>query len=363
MKYKNFAFISYSHKNMFFAKWLQHKLESFKLPSEIHNDIKSSKYLRPVVRDLSDFNTGILNEEILEQLKQSKFLILICSKYSAQSKYVSAEAKAFVEMGRLDRIIIIFVPKGGLTEKDLLPQSLREYFEENPDKELLGLNRKTLGREKVLIKVISKMLGVSFDSLWNRHLRQKRRRILCFSTASVFALFFTYIFAVPVTLLVKTNMQKSNLPVSDRIEMNAEGGLYTTSLNTPEFQAISIPGYRRFSNLPIHLDSEYFIPIDTSITLGVSKTKTITFDMFRDDTFALYKGQVTDMEGEPIQDVKVSVADRTATTNSEGEFEIRLPLDKQKIEQPIKLEKNGYETFIREDEPPGEAIIYNLMKL
>ena len=47
-EFKNFAFISYSHRDMKIARWLQRHLESYKLPTEIHNDIEAgSRYLRP----------------------------------------------------------------------------------------------------------------------------------------------------------------------------------------------------------------------------------------------------------------------------------------------------------------------------
>lgn len=77
IKFKSFAFISYSHRDLFVAKWLQKRLERFKLPTEIHNDIDAkSRYLRPVFRDQSDLNTGILGDELRKNLEESKYLIL-----------------------------------------------------------------------------------------------------------------------------------------------------------------------------------------------------------------------------------------------------------------------------------------------
>ena len=52
MSVKNcYAFISYNHRDIKAAKWLHKKLESYKLPTEIHNEYEDSKYLRPVCRD------------------------------------------------------------------------------------------------------------------------------------------------------------------------------------------------------------------------------------------------------------------------------------------------------------------------
>ena len=37
-KKRNFAFISYNHKDVKWAKWLRKRLEWYRMPSEIHND-------------------------------------------------------------------------------------------------------------------------------------------------------------------------------------------------------------------------------------------------------------------------------------------------------------------------------------
>ena len=127
--YSLYAFISYSHRDMAVAKWLQKRLERFRLPTEIHNDIEEgSKYLRPIFRDQSDLNTGILGDELRHNLLRSKFLILICSQSSSRSEWVSAEARTFVEAGRLDRIIPVFIPDGTTPEPELFPAFLRDYF-------------------------------------------------------------------------------------------------------------------------------------------------------------------------------------------------------------------------------------------
>ena len=101
---KRYAFISYNHKDQEMAKWLQAKLESYKLPTEIHNEFENSRYLRPVFRDKTDLNAGILSEELKKHLISSKYLVVVCSPNSAKSKWVNDEVKVFLEMGRAERI-------------------------------------------------------------------------------------------------------------------------------------------------------------------------------------------------------------------------------------------------------------------
>jgi len=351
--YKNFAFISYSHRDMAVAKWLQKNLEGFKLPTEIHNEIDAqSRYIRPVFRDQSDLNTGVLSDELRKNLEESKYLILICSKHSAQSQWVSDEAKAFIEMGRLDRIIPVIIPDGETNERNLFPIFLRDYFERNPDKELLGVNIGEVGKEKALIRVVSRLLDVSFDSLWKRHQRQKRLRVLSCSAAAVIALIATYLFAIPVTVHVSVEPQSSNLPSPGDITLNVNGGEYTSPIENPSFEDIRLPGYKRFCDIKLNADAQFFVPIDTIIPTGFGLRQDIALNLMRDNSFAIFKGTVYDDDMNPLSGVKVSLADYSATTTSTGQFTITLPLEQQRIEQSISLIKDGYKPIAREDETP-----------
>ncbi len=355
--YNNFAFISYSHRDMAVAKWLQKSLEAFKLPTEIHNDIEAkSRYLRPIFRDQSDLNTGILGDELRKNLEESKFLILICSKNSAQSSWVSDEAKAFVEMGRLDKIIPVIIPDDSTPERDLFPTFLREYFLQNPDKELLGVNIGEVGKDKALMRVVSKMLNVSFDSLWKRHLRQKQIRIATISISTVVLAILTYLFAIPVNVNVSIFPQQSELPVGEDVVLTIDGAEYSAPLSNPQFTGIRLPGYRRFSHNRLNVTSKFFNPVDTVVTTGLGVRREIKLDLLRDNTFAFFSGYVYDEDMNPIPGVEVEVEGIKATTNDNGEFRITLPLSVQRAELPINLSKSGYRPIYREDETPGKDL-------
>lgn len=355
--YTTYAFISYCHRDMALAKWLHRRLESFRLPTEVHNDIEAKdRYLRPVFRDQADLNTGILGDELRRHLEESKFLILICSVHSAKSEWVSNEAKAFVEMGRLDRIIPVIIPDDTTSERDLFPEFLREYFKQYPDKELLGVNIGEVGKEKALIRVVSSMLGVSFDSLWKRHLRQKRNRIAIMSVCSVLTLIAAYIFAIPVSISVNVYMQKAELPMGDDITLLVDGGEYTSNAMDSDFAPISIPGYKRFSDISVSVSSQFYVPVDTILPVGFGTTRDIQIELRRDDTFAIYAGIVYDAEMDPLQGVSVIVSGQTAVTDSEGNFRIFIPLSEQREELPILLEKSGYSSILRVDEIPGQSL-------
>ena len=358
-QYRNFAFISYNHGDKALAEWLQRRLESFRLPAEAHSDVAASgHYIRPVFRDRSDLNTGILSDELRLNLERSKYLIVICSVRSARSEWVSREAAAFVEMGRLNRIIPVIVPSEGVAETDLFPESLRRHFAEHPDSELLGVNLGEDGRRKALVRIVSRMLGVSFDSLWNRYRRRRRARLICGAVAGAVLIAAAYYFALPVDVTLKVVRQSSELPEGGPVEAVIAGAGYDSDEAEPHFGPVRIPGYRRMMSLPISVNAEFYIPTDTSVTVGLGLRRDVTIVLRRDSTFAYFAGQITDPQLQPLEGVEVTVGDTIVKTDSGGLFSVTLPLDMQRSEMTVILDKSGYDTEFIVDETPGRDLKY-----
>ena len=89
------AFISYSHADAGWAKWLQRWLESFRGDDElIWRDATGSihKTLRPIYRDPGGVTVGQTpTQQTLAALEASRTLIVICSPASARSSYVAEQ--------------------------------------------------------------------------------------------------------------------------------------------------------------------------------------------------------------------------------------------------------------------------------
>jgi len=185
-QYKNYAFISYKREDEKWAKWLQRKLESYKLPSVIRKEsLNMPKYIRPVFRDKTDLSGGILTEQLYNELEHSKYLIVICSPNSAQSTWVSKEVRTFIEEGRIKYIIPFIVdgvPHSIDSKDECFPEALRNIPN---DQELLGINVQEIGREKAFIRLTAYMIGVSFDSLWQRYRRQEKRKRLSLAVCTL----------------------------------------------------------------------------------------------------------------------------------------------------------------------------------
>ena len=182
---KYFAFISYKREDEAWAKWLQHKLEHYKLPTNLNGRTDLPKEIRPIFRDKSDLAGGVLADEINGALENSKYLIVICSPQAAQSEWVGKEVQTFIDLGRTDKIIPFIV--GGTAhaynpKDECFPMALRDLPAEQ---ELLGVNINEMGRDAAAVKVVAQMFELHFDELWHRHEREKKRHRNWIITASI----------------------------------------------------------------------------------------------------------------------------------------------------------------------------------
>lgn len=109
-EFEYYAFISYKSEDDRWAKWLQRKLEGYRLPTIIANEKPElPKKIDPVFRYVTSIGPGVLSEVIKEGLHKSNYLIVICSPLSAKSKWVGNEIREFIEQGKKDRIILFIV--------------------------------------------------------------------------------------------------------------------------------------------------------------------------------------------------------------------------------------------------------------
>lgn len=186
---KYYAFISYKREDERWAKWLQHKLEHYKLPSNLNGRTDLPREIRPVFRDTSELNPGNLPQQIHGALVASRHLIVICSPHSAQSEWVNKEVETFIAMGKQDCIIPFIIegrPYAEDSSEECFPPAIRNLPKEQ---ELLGANITEMGRDAAAVKTVAQMFGVRFDTLWKRYEReQKYRRAMVVAAVALFIL-------------------------------------------------------------------------------------------------------------------------------------------------------------------------------
>ena len=167
-QYKYFAFISYKSEDEEWAIWLQHELEHYHLPALYNGRTDVRQNLRPIFRDIDELSAGNLPQQIHQALIDSQNLIVVCSPKSATSPWVNQEVETFIALGRTDYIFPFIVECN--SPKEFFPQALLTL---PSNQERLGGDVSKNGRDAAFVKIVSGMLNLGFDLLWNRYEREK----------------------------------------------------------------------------------------------------------------------------------------------------------------------------------------------
>ena len=187
--FKYRGFISYSHADTSWAKWLHRALESFTIDKDLAGRETTTgtvpTTLKPIFRDRDDFTAGhALSEQTLAALDASAALIVICSPAAAKSRYVNEEIRLF-KSRHPDRPVIPLIVAGTLGDAELecFPPALKFKLDAegkitDEPVELLAADAREEGDGKslALAKVIAGMLGVSSDDIFRRAERDRRRK-------------------------------------------------------------------------------------------------------------------------------------------------------------------------------------------
>ena len=187
MDKRYFAFISYKREDLKEAEWLRNKLSHYHFPSKLRKENEAlPKAIRPLFRDSLELAGSFLAKEIETALSESKYLIVICSPRSAKSPWVNKEVQHFIDIGREEYIIPYVIdgePFSNDPEKECFPPALKSL---QGEKELLGISTSELSKEAAAVKVVARMFGLRFDTLWQGYNREQRRKRLLWSAAAIF---------------------------------------------------------------------------------------------------------------------------------------------------------------------------------
>ena len=214
------AFLSYSHADTRWAKWLHYELERFKIDRDLRARETSAgaipNSLRPIFRDRDEFTAGhTLKQQTLLALNQSAAMIVICSPHSAKSRYVNEEVRLF-KWRHPERPVIPVIVDGqpGNPERECFGAALKFRITEEgtvteEPLEILAADVRDSadGKELGLAKVIARLLGLSTDEVFRRAERHRRRQ-LRIRNATIAALGVLLVaavgFAAQYYLLMKT---------------------------------------------------------------------------------------------------------------------------------------------------------------
>lgn len=342
---KYFAFISYSSHDIAWGKKLQKKLEGYRMPSTLCSEHGWQRNpIKPVFFAPTDIQPGDLDEELKERLKASRNLIVICSPHSAKSDWVGKEIAFFHSLGRSSNIhffIVDGIPHSGNSDTECFNPIVKTL--DIP--EILGANihekvfkSPWLNRERAYIQLITKLLGVEFDSIWQRHRRLLRQKITTWCLG-VFAVFATLVgvritsrpINVEVSLNETTPHNKHLPPLKDAIvTLSLDNETKTDTLSSLDNKAL-------FANIPhsligkracVKIECKDWLPVDTTFIL----TKNPIINIARNpECYGNVKFLLWNLEKEKgMGNVKVEIAGQTSTSDANGNVKMQIPLKNQR---------------------------------
>ncbi|MBN1622872.1 MAG: TIR domain-containing protein [Clostridia bacterium] len=231
------AFISYRHTypDILIAERLHRLLETYKTP---HHLVKQGirRGLPRVFRDKEELPTSSdLNSDIDRALQQSRFLIVICSPRTPESKWVKGEIDRFKELHGNDKILAILIegepsqsfPPEIFGVSRTIGEKNGSQYEINKVTEPLAAdvraenNRESLKKLKnEKLRILAPILGCRYDDLRQRHRERKIKRWILLS--SVLAAFF---FLFGIFTLIQLNLvreSEARAVKSERIAIDNE---------------------------------------------------------------------------------------------------------------------------------------------
>lgn len=351
MPYKYFAFISYRHTDIEEAKRLQGLLETYSLPTALQKAKPDAPRHFRVFRDADELTSGELTEELHKKLDESKWLVVICSPNSAQSDYVGQEIAYFRKKGR-SKEIIPFIINGVPHSED------KECFHPQltlGGLELLGIDVQAepsrfwrIRFHRAFIRLVAKMLDLSFDELWQRRKRYLRRmRAMKVAVAAVILGALGYALSSrPFDANVSLQTAVKSLPLSadgtDSLYLYlADDDVRTmavTSLDEP-ISFPNIPGKYRNKETRIVYKVYGFHTLDTLVNLQKEVTLPVTRNV---ETFGRLRVVFPDdITREPYANAEVDFGFMKAKTDANGILDVLVPLEQQHKEYPVKITHNG----------------------
>ena len=177
------AFISYCHRDLKWARWLQRRLETFPVPRGADGAKPARRRLR-AFRDQTDLNGVDLTSALQQELRASRSLIVVCSPQSAASRWVEAEIDFFrslEEPGQVIAFIVSGEPDSDNPALECYPPALRSA----DGRYTLGANVQEIGRSKAFLKVVSLLIDVRFNRLVDREKQRRRRTALAVAAGAL----------------------------------------------------------------------------------------------------------------------------------------------------------------------------------
>ena len=351
-QFNYFAFISYNSKDTEWGKRVQRKLEHYRMPATLCSEHGWERTpIKPVFFAPADIQPGGLSEELQERLKASRNLIVICSPHSAQSEWVGKEIAFFHSLGRTKQIhffIVDGIPHSGDKETECfnpivetlgLPEILgANIHEQTQTYPFTKIPCPWLNKERAYMQLVSKLLGVEFDAIWQRHKRLLVQKMMAWAVgivAVLAALVTVWLTNQPVDVEVRLNeasVHNENLPpLRDAIvtmELDNETKTDTIRILDGSTTFTNIPHQYINKDVRVKVTCRDFIDVDTTLTL----TRNVSIDVNRNPAvYGNIRFRLWNPEKEvALKGVEVEIEGYKVISDEEGLVRLSVPLEWQR---------------------------------
>ena len=219
------AFISYRHSELDseIASGLHKRLEAFSLPKNLRKSFPKDRHkIQRVFRDTEELPLADnLSDPIDQALRNSDWLIVICTPRLKESRWCAKEIELFSQYHGKDHILAVLAEG---EPADSFPEAIcfreKKFTDQNGNEQIIREDVEPLAadvrgktasdRKKMMddavLRMAAPMFGLGYDDLKQRHREQRIRRIA--SLSAVAAVIFL-IYAVTSTILtLRINEQK-----------------------------------------------------------------------------------------------------------------------------------------------------------
>lgn len=350
-EYKYFAFISYNSKDVKWGSRLQRKLEGYKMSAALCSEKGLARTpLKPIFFAPTDIQPNDLDDEIRARLQASRHLIVICSPNSAKSEWVGKEIAFFHSLGRKENIhffIIDGTPNSNDPDTECFNPVIKRLGMDN----VLGANInernyswRYLNVQRAYIQLITKLLGIEFDALWQRHKRQLRAKWLT-EIALILVIVGTFVCVWntyrPVTVSVsleEVTTANPNLPPLSDAEVTLILGDDVRSVRVNSIDQVAtfdnVPknllGRKvelRFVDFPDVADGGNYHPVTTTMSLSETMSLPVSRDTIR---YGMLKARLLDGNYKTRPNYTIEIEGMSFTSDAKGDIDAYIPLHLQR---------------------------------
>ena len=216
-------------------------------------------------------------------------------------------------------------------------------------------------RERAVIQIVSRMLDVNYDELWNRERRRIITRAIVSTLLSILfvcALALMWFFNQPFTsqvTLTESSAHNANLPaLHDAVVTLSLGDeIKTDTLKSIDECGVfrNLPARMKGKEVRINVTAQDWLSLDTTLVL----TENVQLPVVRDPNIYGHVSLTVLQDGKLLTNTPLKIAGHSVKTDENGHFEIDLPLSEQATEYPLINPANGKATMVFPPFGPTDA--------